>query len=156
MLNERSSRSSHIDCFHRAAKLKLSLHFLRFYTPPDISCVCRMLPAPLMTYQYQRSFIKAASESFYASFLPLRCSVCGQNIANSYSKLPWIIKDRLLWMRGLHGVCRFSNPCVGKSLSNLWFAFDWSWNPFEPFTVVRTVYWSIKNGFEYTNSFCNT
>lgn len=26
-------------------------------------CVCRMLPAPLMTYQYQRSFIKAASES---------------------------------------------------------------------------------------------
>lgn len=31
--------------------------------------VSRMLPAPLMTYQYQRIFIKAASESF--THLPL-------------------------------------------------------------------------------------
>lgn len=35
-----------------------------FYNLTSPSPVRRMLPAPLMTYQYQRSFIKAASECF--------------------------------------------------------------------------------------------
>lgn len=43
----------------------------------SLLCVSRMLPAPLMTYQYQRSFIKAASESF--TFLPLKVAFRGRD-----------------------------------------------------------------------------
>lgn len=45
------------------------------FLPAPLLCVSRMLPAPLMTYQYQRSFIKAASESFTP--LPLKVAFRG-------------------------------------------------------------------------------
>lgn len=53
--------------FHNTANLKLIAWANR-------SCISRMLPAPLMTYQYHRSFIKAASE-YFTSHLPMKCSL---------------------------------------------------------------------------------
>lgn len=60
----------------KAANPELLFLYPSSHSTPDISSVSRMLPAPLMTYQYQRSFIKAASECF-----AVICLICLSNVS---------------------------------------------------------------------------